>query len=569
MLSRSIARRLLSTPAFWPLACVALALVRRASAWDPDSLWLDDLWMALALRHRDFEQLTALHLPSPIGFLALEQLAARVSDDPEWPLQIVPALCGLLAIPVFYRVMQKLVTHPLALGLACMLVAFHPAAELYAQRVKHYTLDILVVSCLLGLMVDALRARPRPGAPDAPSAPSLARFALLAAAALAFAPFSFSSLFVSLCFVHALLASWLWPALRERRFDRTLAAALCLCALFDLGVLALHQTLLADQSGPTMKWFWRTYFLHFDSAGGVALWFARRLLAWPMYALSWPLLVLAPLTYVGLAALAADARLRPLCWALSALAFGLIVAAALDIYPMGAERTGQFTYPLIWAFTAVGADRLLAVHAPHGSRRRNLQLGLMAYVALVCLARPLVKYDDALDRQVVAEALRMRRNGDGLLMQHTGLLAFAYYGGRPLRFERYEGVCHRFAALPDWPDLEVLPIAVGETMLRDDPSVADPLLGAFYGRHYARIQYVSTHATESIDAHVVARAQTHGYRVQRFDKSPRARLFVFERDALGMREAPDPRSVPPGNSSGISRSPRPEAASTPADTHGG
>lgn len=524
-------RRLLYTPAFWPLACVAVALLRRAPAWNPDSLWLDDLWMALALRHRDLSQLIAMQLPSPIGFLALEELALRVSSDPEWPLQIVPAVCGLLAIPVFYWSVRKLVIHPLALGLACMLAAFHPAAELYAARVKHYTLDVLVVSGLLGLMIEALRRGPPVSESSercALGVPSLSRFALLAVAALASAPLSFSSLFVSLCFVHALTAAWLWRAVRLRRFDRAAAVAVALCVAFDLAVLALHQTVLAGQSTPAMKSFWRSHFLAFDSAGSVALWIARRFLAWPMYALSWPLLALAPLTFIGLRALVRDARWRPLGWAFIALALGLIAAAALNIYPMGVERTGMFSYPLFWAFSAVGADRLLAVRGIPGSRRRRLELGLMTYVVLVCLARPPARYHDELDRRVVAEALRVRREGDGLLMQHPGLLAFAYYGGRPVRIEPDADVAHGFVALPDWPDLALLPIQVGGTTLRDDPSVADPQLSAFYRRNYPRIAYVSTHATEPVDAHIVAQAEAHGYRTRRFDKSSRARLFVFE-----------------------------------------
>jgi hypothetical protein len=458
----------------------------------------------------------ALKIPSPLGFLALERLTANGSSDPEWPLQIVPAVCGLLAIPLFYLTLRKLVTDRWVLGLACLVAACHPVAELYSMRIKHYSLDMLVAIGLLWLMLESLRR------------PSLARFGLLVLASSVAALFSFASLFVSLCFVHALVIDRAWRGHTARRFDWTIWVYVAGAVGFDLAIAVLHHELLADQSSPTMKAFWRNYFLHFDTAGSALLWFGRRFLAFPMQALSAPLLVLAPFLFSGGRALARDLQLRPLTWACAALVLGLVAAAALDIYPMGAERTGLFSYPLFWAVAAVGGERWLNGQQPASRARRRVSVALAAYVAIVCLARPAVSYSDVRDRQVIEEALRLRKPGDGLMMQHTGLLAFAYYSNRPLRFEAFDDVCHRYAAWPDFPELNVLPIEVGGVMLRDDPQLADAQLAEIFARRYRNIYYVSTHANEAIDRHIVERAEQHGYASRRNDASPQARLFIFE-----------------------------------------
>jgi hypothetical protein len=244
--------------------------------------------------------------------------------------------------------------------------------------------------------------------------------------------------------------------------------------------------------------------------------------------------VLLPLVFIGARAIARDATLRPLAWASLALIIGLVLAAALDIYPMGVERTGLFAYPLFWAFAAIGCERL-RTSGPRTNKHARWQAALACYVVVVCILRPPVVYSDARDRQAVQETLRIRKAGDGLLVQHTGLLALAYYGQRALHFEHYEDVCHRFVAWPDLPDLLVMPISINGGSVRDQPQLADPLLNAFYARRYARIIYLSTHADDNVDQHIIAEATRNGYRVKRIDESPRAHVFVLELSAATER----------------------------------
>jgi hypothetical protein len=512
--------RVLSLPAVIPLACLQIAFIRRVPAWDPPSLWLDDLWMALAIRHLDLAQNIGLHVPSPVGFVVLARWAAGLGTDAEWPLQVVPCLFGLLSIPAFYWLLRRVCSSSIAIALGSLLATCHPAVELYALRVKHYTLDVCACIALTAAMVGALRQR------------RFARFALLVAVGLACGLFSFASLFISLCFVHVLLLER-GRQLRAAgtRIVRGLWPYLAATLLFDLGVLALERTLLAGQSSATMKWFWTTYFLHFDTLGTPFLWFARRLLALPFYALSPFLVVLVPFVWIGGRTLWRDSVLRPLVWSALALLTGLIMAAALDIYPVGAERTGLFCYPLFWLFAAVGCEYVLR-NPPLRAAARGGLIALAFYTVGVLLLRPRVEYSDARDRQVVEDTLRLRRPGDGLLMHHFGLLPFAYYGGRPLHFVPSTAVCHNFEPWADWPDLLVLPIAVGDVQLRADPAMVDAQLREYYRRGLPRIFYVATHASDKVDQHVVQQAERAGYSSLRIDRSAKARLFVFSRHAL-------------------------------------
>ncbi|HEY2735564.1 MAG TPA: hypothetical protein VGI70_16320, partial [Polyangiales bacterium] len=160
---------------------------------------------------------------------------------------------------------------------------------------------------------------------------------------------------------------------------------------------------------------------------------------------------------------------------------------------------------------------------------------------LVCLARPPVRYSDVRDRQVVEQTLRRWKPGDALLMQHTGLLAFAYYSGRRLTFEHYSDVCHQFIAWPAISDLHVLPIETNGRRLVEHPDASDLQLARLYEHGYARIFYVSTHATDGVDRHIVEDAARYGYQSQRIDESPRARLFILERSARASLPEPPAR----------------------------
>ncbi|MET0389288.1 MAG: hypothetical protein ABW321_25165 [Polyangiales bacterium] len=492
-----------------PLACGVIALLRRSGGWDPASLWLDDQWVALALREASFSQLVALHIPAPLGFVALQKLIAPLTRDPEWPLQLVPMLAGLAAIPVFYAVLGRVVRQRGVLAVACLAAACHSTAELYSVRVKHYTLDLLLVIALLGGTIALLH---KPGAQ---------RLGWLVLGSFVAAVFSFTTLFVSLCCLHAL---WLDRALRSRNAGLVYGAWV---AGFDLAVAGLYAGLLCHQSNDAMRAFWQKYFLHFDSADSVLAFAYHGLGGFALHALSPYLIVLLALVPIGVRALARDPVLRPLCWISGALLVGLVAAAALQLYPFGPERTSLFAFPVPWLLAAVGGERVWAEIGSSRLQRHAARL-VVLYVIGVSVLRPRVSYSDVRDRQVVEAAAHWQRPGDVLLTHQLGLLALSYYGQRPVRLVPSRNVTEAFEGRPDWPDLQLLVPPGGRGDLRSDPTLADATLQALVAQAPPHILYLSTHASETVDQHVLQRLTAAGYLPSNsYEPSPGARLIAL------------------------------------------
>lgn len=501
-----------------PLACVLIALVRRGSGWDPPSLWADDQWLALAIRNSNLERLCQLHLPSPLGFSALVKLTSGVASDREWPLQIWPFAVGLATIPAFYLVVRRVAHRPIALALACLLVTCHPVAERYATRVKHYTFDLLLVIVLLGLFIALLQR---------PSRLGFAGFVIVAWIAPLF---SFASLFVSVAGVHALcLDRWLRarePPGAARETQAYVAGAL----LFDLGILLLYYSLLADNSNPAMKAFWIKYFLRFDSLESAFSFVTLRVLGIPLHAISpWFGVLLWPL-YIGIRSTLRDSLLRPVVWLTGLVLVEQLAAAVLQLYPIGDARTSLFSYPLFWLLTAIGLDRWADSTDTHKSQRL-LRALVAASVVLAALCRPRVEYSKVRDRQAVERTLRVLQPTDGLLMLPFGLLALAYYGERPVELIATSRVAYNFEAWPDYPNLFVLPLQVGGVSVRAQPELIRTPLEPLYRRDHRRLLFLSTHATPALDESILRDAEQHGYhRTQTYRASRRATVYMLVRD---------------------------------------
>jgi hypothetical protein len=501
---------------------VLLAVIRRRTGWDPPSLWLDDEWVGIAVHNTSLGQLYNLHLPSPFGFTLLAKVASSIGSDPEWPLQILPFLAGLAIVPLCYVVLRLIVRRVEVVALVCLVAVCHPTVELYAVRIKHYTLDVVVALVLWKLFLE-FRLRP-----------SASRLAGFVAASLIAPVFSFSSLLVSTAAIHGLAIDRMWPCtppVDARETKQALTAA----AVFDLGVALLYATLLAGQSNPAMKEFWHKHFILFDRPATWLDFAWRGLLNTPINAASlWFVVLLWPLG-LGIAHAIRSPLLRPL-----ALAFGLLfalqlAAAALRVYPMGDARTGMYAYPLYWILIAIGLES-----AFDRAKRPTFQTFALRFVAvwvvLAAICRPTVVYSEARDRQAVQRMRELQKPGDGILVHHTGLLALSYYGGSPLEIVPFADVCHGFKATPAYADLFVLPMQIGGVALRDRTELVRTALQPFYEHNYPRVLFLSTHATPNLDQKVLEDCSRHGYRRSAtYVESVRAAVYVLEREQPARR----------------------------------
>ena len=87
---------------FWLtiLFYVLVAYVMRQSGLDPNSLWLDDQWVASLIKSEPLPEILTVHVPLTIGFLIITIFFYSIINDPEFSLQIFPFLCGLIQIPL-------------------------------------------------------------------------------------------------------------------------------------------------------------------------------------------------------------------------------------------------------------------------------------------------------------------------------------------------------------------------------------------------------------------------------------------------------------------------------------
>jgi hypothetical protein len=79
--------------------------------------------------------------------------------------------------------------------------------------------------------------------------------------------------------------------------------------------------------------------------------------------------------------------------------------------------------------------------------------------------------------------------------------------------------------------LFVLPMQIGGVALREHTELVRTALQPFYAHDYARVFFLSTHATPNLDREVLEDCSRHGYRRSAaYFESLRATLYVLERE---------------------------------------
>ena len=118
-----------------------VAFVMRQSGLNPNSLWLDDQWVATLIKSESLIDILTIQVPVSVGFLIIIKFFYSIINDPELSLQIFPFLCGLIQIPII-AILGKQLTNKYSIGLIMALfLVFSPEISTYSLRVKSYTLD--------------------------------------------------------------------------------------------------------------------------------------------------------------------------------------------------------------------------------------------------------------------------------------------------------------------------------------------------------------------------------------------------------------------------------------------
>lgn len=200
-------------------------------------LWGDEAMLAVSFAELPFSWLSGLRYnqTAPIGFLALSWLVVHVLGDGELVLRLVPLLAGIAALPVFWRLADRLLGWPWS-PVALAVFAVSASGVYYSGEAKPYALDILAACVLL---LTALRAGE--GEVSREGAGWIAVGAVL---------FSQASVFV-------LLAGALWLALRGASVRRP---ALTWLAVALVAAWGYHAT-MRGSTASLMDDFWAGAFL--------------------------------------------------------------------------------------------------------------------------------------------------------------------------------------------------------------------------------------------------------------------------------------------------------------------
>ena len=144
------------------LAFVALGILTRLVRYLVDyPIWHDEAFLAVNFWDRDYADLLRpldYGQVAPWLFLVVERTAVIWLGYSEMVLRLIPAVCGMLSVLVFYHVSGRLL-HGQArlLAVAVFAVSFYPIR--HGAEIKPYASDLLAALVLLALAIEWLRDR--------------------------------------------------------------------------------------------------------------------------------------------------------------------------------------------------------------------------------------------------------------------------------------------------------------------------------------------------------------------------------------------------------------------------
>jgi hypothetical protein len=383
-------------------------------------LWLDEVFLALNILDRRFaELLQPLDdvQAAPIGFLFAERLAVNLFGSSEYALRLVPLLCGIASVFLFWRLARQLLP---PVGVVVSLAIFAVSRQLiyFSAEVKQYSLDVTAALFLWWAF-----ARLERQLEQGWRGPALA--ALLGGIVVWF---SYPAVFV----LGGVGIHWFWQGMhvpsRTALLVRGLVGAVAVGS-FTVAYLTAHVV-----NEQTMQELWRRSAAPLlpRSLEDLA-WFKAGIMTLAALPLGWTALGLVALTaFIGTVALWQHDRTW-FCWFGGALMLTYL-ASALGKYPLAA-RLWVFLSPVIILLVAKGIEEVW--------RRTRPTLPVLApALTVLLLAQPLVSAGHQLlhprEREEVRPLLehvrQHHKQGDLLYLYHAAEFATRYYAGRGLAF---------------------------------------------------------------------------------------------------------------------------------------
>ncbi len=234
----------LNNIAFWLAISfyVLVAYVMRQSGLNPNSLWLDDQWVATLIKSESWIDILTIQAPVSVGFMIIIKFFHLIINDPEFSLQIFPFLCGLIQIPII-AILGKQLTNKYSIGLImAFFLVFSPEISTYSLRVKSYTLDSLITICLILAQVSWFKNN---------KFFQYNRFCIFSSLALFF---SFTSVLVSFILVNL-------PVVMNYIKEKNTKNIITYTIGYNIFLFLVYYYLLRHQSNPMAKEYCSTEFI--------------------------------------------------------------------------------------------------------------------------------------------------------------------------------------------------------------------------------------------------------------------------------------------------------------------
>jgi len=401
------------------------ALWARLPGWNPESLWNDDLVWGAIVRGQDLQTVVTVPAHAPPGFLAALWGLRAAFRDPEWSLQLLPFVCGIVAIPVMAMLVQRLTRDNALAILAACLTALNPLLAHYTVFVKQYSLGFLATALLLlwaTLLFEGTRARPG----------RIWGVSLVGGLGIFV---SFTSVFASapVVILGAVRHAWL-QGTNGRQLRSILAAA----TTYGACLLAAYVS-LQNRSNDLVRSDFGAGFIELSTVPSTWAFLSRqgrRLVEsslpswvetdiWQPETMSWVL----PIVGLGLVWLLIRRTTRMFGLVVVGFYTAFLLASALRIYPLGVDRTNIFAFPAAICLFAAGVHALTA-WIP---RAATVRMAVAVAVAAFALYQPVrASYWGVNDDLLIEWLSHMSSPGDGLILSPNGTYLAAYYGDWPV-----------------------------------------------------------------------------------------------------------------------------------------
>lgn len=517
---RNLLNRLLF-PVTLFLICL-YAFILRVPAINPDSLWYDDAWVALAAKASTFQELWELGRSSPIGFTFINYLMPRIIPDIEIAGQIVPLAASLLLIPVVALLILYMTQSRATAIAGAGVCAVSPILLLYSTRVKQYTIDALATSLLLLLLFRMTQDNF-----------SIRHYLYLFLASLLFLPFSHTSFFIGFLFVNI---AALCVFIHNYKNKIVILYLALLSAVYNSLLLAYYFFVLSRQSKPHLKNFWADEFLPWQS--GIEDVLHYFIYKFPIILGAFPTFQVIPIYFWGifyvffiLGAMLFFLQNRKF-WLMGIVSVLVMVMAlvlsALKIYPLGGGRVDAYLHPLLIIWFVLGAFHYCQLL---GLPQKWLKIAMGCGLAFILAAGTVqavsknhpYHYRDngALYVQKLEQAYQKRA---GVLIFPMDSYLFGLYTTWSYQFD-FSRTCRSWICTEN-PDVYVMPHTRN---FRSEPEELFSRIQWFVENDYPVLLYMGTHSRGEFDAFLKSHLKTRGYRLIEEDRDRGSVLMTFEK----------------------------------------